>query len=140
MASTSLIVNCGPCPSLATLRTPPVAVILIQSAPFLYRCLTALYASSGLLITPSFGPGSPLRSLLTPLVGSAWPPVVAMDFSAVYILGPMISPLFIALRKETLTPVPPKSLTVVKPAIRVRLQYLTAPKATSDLSCVNFSK
>ena len=113
------MVNCGLSPDFATLKTPPVAVILIQSAPFLYRCLTAFLASSKELTTPSFGPGSPINFLLLPFVGSAWPPVVAKDFPAVKTLGPGIIPALIAFFKDIFTPVPPKSRTEVKPFNKV---------------------
>ena len=82
MAVISSSVNCGFLLFFATLKTPPVAVILIKSAPFLYLCLTAFLASLGPLTTPSFGPGSPEKLIFNPLEGSACPPVVAIDLPA----------------------------------------------------------
>src|SRR5690606_22341827 len=53
---------------------------------------TAWRASSTELITPSVGPGGPTRCEsieFQPLVGSAWPPVVAIDLPAAKIRGPL---------------------------------------------------
>ena len=116
---------------MARLITPPVAVILIRSAPFLYRCLTAFLASSTEFTTPSFGPGSPISEFLYPFVGSPWPPVEARPFPAVKILGPITVPLFIASLRAIFTPDPPTSLTVVKPAISVFLATTVDLNATS---------
>ena len=70
-------------------------------------------------MTPSAGPGSPIKLFREPLVGSACPPVVPMAFSAVIIRGPGTLAAAIALRKATFTPEPPISRTVVNPASRV---------------------
>ncbi len=122
------------------LITPPVAVILILSAPSLYLCLTAFLASETLLITPSKGPGSPCIDFFQPFVGSAWPPVVPIPFPAVKILGPITFPFSIAFLNDIFTPDPPKSLTVVNPDINVIFAYSSELKARSASFAVNSFK
>src|SRR5690348_14893970 len=51
----------------------------------------------------SFGPGSPIKSFLYPLVGSACPPVLAMDLPAVKTRGPITRPELMALRSAMFT-------------------------------------
>ena len=63
---------------MALLKTPPVEVILIKSAPSLYLYLTAFAASSGLFTIPLEGPGSEVNDLFNELVESPCPPEEAI--------------------------------------------------------------
>jgi hypothetical protein len=64
-------------------------------------------------------PSASRRSRLRLLLGSAWPPVVAMLLPAATMVGPRISPARMALRSFSASS-PPRSRTVVNPASRVR--------------------
>ena len=112
---------------MALLRTPPVAVILIRSASCLYRCLTALYASSLPLITPSLGPGSEVKFKFKELEGSPCPPVVDIVVPEEKILGPNVTPLFMAFLSEiVIESASPKFLTEVNPASSVFSAFFVA--------------
>ena len=82
--------------------------------------------STGIYKSLNCGPGSKDNLLFNELVSSAWPPVEAIDFPAVKILGPGTVPLTIAFLNETvIESESPRFLTVVNPAIRVFLALLT---------------
>ena len=99
----------------------------------MYLYLTAFLASEIEFTTPCSGPGSSTKSSLRPFVLSPWPPVEAIVFPEVKILGPGTTPLLIAFLSEIFTPDPPTSRTVVKPAMRVFFAITEDLKATSAL-------
>ena len=80
-----------------------------------------------LLIIPSLGPGSLVKSVLKELVLSPCPPDEAIVFPEVKILGPSTNPSLIAfLRLIVIKSLSPRFLTVVNPARRVFLAFTTA--------------
>src|SRR5690606_41258125 len=93
----------------------------MTSLPSLYRCRTACRASSTELITPSVGPGGPSRCEsieFQPLLGSACPPVVAIDLPAAKMRGPPNRHWMTAPRRYGLTSTP-RSHSHVMPARHV---------------------
>src|SRR5438067_7497955 len=113
-------------------RTPPVAQVLITSAPYLICRRTAWRICSGPSATPVSGdcsatPGRyPFSSQCPPVMPIAWP--------AVSMRGPIVQPSLMALRKamSSKRPEAPTLRTLVNPAIRVSRACSTPRIAPND--------
>ena len=140
MACISSSVNCEACGSSPFDSTPPVAQILIRSAPYLMFCRTWCCTCA----MPSATPSPTTWYWIGNRFSSQCPPVIPSNGPLTCMCGPGTCPALIASRRSTSTnPLAPTLRTEVKPAISVVRAFTTpliASFADVDINSLYGSK